>query len=56
MADHLDSERGNEVLVNQGDEWAEILRFEQEKFEEEKKRKRDELEKRKKMIRETLSN
>lgn len=37
-----------------GDEWAEILKYEQEKFEEDKRREKQEYEQKRKLIRDTL--
>lgn len=37
-----------------GDEWTEILKYEQEKYEEDKKREKEEFEKKRKLIRDTL--
>jgi len=37
-----------------GDEWAEILKYEQEKFEEDKRKEKEEFERKRKQIRDTL--
>lgn len=53
---NVDGEDDKESVPSQidDDEWVEIVKYEQERFEEDKKKEKELIEKKKKLIRETL--